>query len=171
MGDRLRLRLLGKLRPKVTKWFTQGSAESGETAANVLMSLLCANMYVCVHCVHVCAGVHAPVCVSLHVGGLRQAPGTLLSPPLLRCDYKHVLPCPAFSVGGGDLNLGPHAYKCFTNNLLPSPLNPGSHPQAWFPPVFTHCGKVRVQQPQAQASVNTPQLTLLGTVRLGLVKS
>lgn len=71
---------------------------------------------------HVCAGA------CMHVGGLRQAPGTLLFPPLLCCDYKRVLPCPASSVGGGDLNSGPHAYKCFTNNLLPSPLHPGSHP-------------------------------------------
>lgn len=169
MGGGLRLRPLGKLRPKVAKWFTQGSTESGKTAATVLISLLCVNMYVCVH---VCAGVHAPVCVYLHVGGLRQVPGTLLSPPLLCCDYKLVLPCTAFSVGGGDLNLGPHAYKRYTNNLLPSPLNPGSHPQAWFPlSLSTDCGKVMVQQPQAQTGVNTPRLTLLGTVMLGLVKS
>lgn len=53
----------------------------------------------------------------------------------------------------------------------PQPSKPWSHPQAWFPPVFTHCGKVRVQQPQARAGVNTPWLTILGTVRLGLVKS
>lgn len=84
------------------------------------------------------SGVHALVCGCMHVGGLRQAPGTLLSPPLLCCDYKCVLPCLVFYVGDGDLNSGPHAYKCFTKNLLPSPLHPGSHPQVWFPHVFTH---------------------------------
>lgn len=89
MGDGLSLMILGKLRPKVTKRFPQGSTESSETAANVLISLLCVNMYVCVY---VCTGVNARVCRCMHVGGLRQAPGTLLSPPLLCCDYKCVLP-------------------------------------------------------------------------------
>lgn len=63
MGDGLSLMILGKLRPKVTKRFPQGSTESGETAANVLISLLCVNMYVCVHvcvrCSCTCVRVHA----------------------------------------------------------------------------------------------------------------